>query len=356
MSFLCLSASFTTGGADGQWLKEATQRSAEAEQQEQELLAAYQQQYLATMQQEYAAILEAQEAHAQTGGGPWMGTPFLNGQAANALDPAAPMPGVLELDQYTTAKLIGGPTPVVMQFYLHAAMCPNCAVMSSVMRALGVQYATEPNIIIAKINAINAGQLSATFGIEHMALPALLHFKAGSTTPLIYSGSGSQDALMDYIEQHENVVKEGQVPELHGMVIRFLLSKDKTERDELRKQTSAKVNELRAEMVLYGESYVSVMERILTPTKTARWLKSQRAKLLATRADASAPEPKRQKARRQLNVLADFEAALVEAKKVEEGAESIRIAADEAEAYAKRSKAKKASSDRGNKSNPNRDW
>lgn len=224
------------------------------------------------------------------------------------------------------------------------------------MRALGAQYATEPNIIIAKINAINAGQLSATFGIEHMALPALLHFKAGSTTPHIYSGSGSQDALMDYIEQHENVVKEGQVPELHGMVIRFLLSKDKTERDELRKQTSAKVNELRAEMVLYGESYVSVMERILTPTKTARWLKSQRAKLLATRADASAPEPKRQKARRQLNVLADFEAALVEAKKVEEGAESIRIAADEAEAYAKRSKAKKASSDRGNKSVPNRDW
>ena len=55
-------------------------------------------------------------------------------------------------------------------------------------------------------------------------------------------------------------------------------------------------------------------------------------------------------------MLADFEAALVEAKKVEEGAESIRIAADEAEAYAKRSKAKKASSDRGNKSNPNRDW
>merc|ERR1719502_1219992 len=131
-----------------------------------------------------------------------------------------------------------------------------------------------------------------------MALPAVVHFKAGSTTPQIYSGSGSKDALMD-----------------------------KNERDEMRKQTSEKVNELRSEMVLYGESYVSVMERILVPSKTERWLKNQKTKLQATRADASAPEAKQQKARRQLNVLADFEAALMESKKMQASAESIRIAA-----------------------------
>jgi hypothetical protein len=345
----------SNGGADGQWLKEATQRSEEAQKEEEELIAAYQQQYMAAMQQQYAAALEAQEAHAQTGGGPWIGTPFLNGQAANVLDPAAPMPGVLELDQYTATKLIGGPTPVVVQFYMHAGMCPNCAVMSSTMRALGSHYATEHNIMIAKVNAMDAGQLSAEFGIDQMALPAVLHFKAGSTTPNIYSGSGSTDALLDYIEQHEDVVKEGQVPELRGMVSRFLLSKNKSERDELRKQTSAQVNELRSEMVLYGESYVSVMERILAPSKTERWLKNQRAKLLATRADASAPEAKQQKARRQLNVLADFEVGLAESKKVEETAESIRIAVEEAEAYAKRSKAK-AAVDRENKSVAEREW
>merc|ERR1712146_347839 len=124
---------------------------------------------------------------------------------------------------------------------------------------------------------------------------------------------------MDYIEQNEDVVKEGQVPELHGMVTRFLLSTDKNERDELRKETSEKVNELPSEMVLYGESYISVMERILVPSKTERWLKNQKAKLQATRADASAPEAKQQKARRQLNVLADFEAALVESKKMRDG-------------------------------------
>merc|ERR1711988_44519 len=99
----------------------------------------------------------------------------------------------------------------------------------------------------------------------------------------------------------------------------------KNEREELRKQTSEKVNELRSEMVLYGESYVSVMERMLVPSKTERWLKNQKNKLQATRADASAPEAKRQKARRQLNVLADFESALMESKKMQASAESIRI-------------------------------
>ncbi len=330
----------SNGGADGQWLKEATKRSEKAQKEEEELIAAYQQQYMAAMQQQYEAALEAQEAHAQTGGGPWMGTPFVNGQIANTLDPAAPMLGVLELDQYTANKVIGGPTPVVVQFYVHSGLCPNCAVMSSVMRALGTHYATEQNIIIAKVNAMDAGQLSASFGVDQMALPALLHFNAGSTTPNIYSGSGSRDALLDYIEQHEDVIKEGQVPELRDMVTRFLISKDKSERDELRKQTSAQVNELRSEMVLYGESYVNVMERILTPSKTERWLNNQRTKLLAIRADASAPEAKQQKARRQLNVLADFEAALAEAKRVKDASESIRIAAEEAAAYAKRSKAK----------------
>ncbi len=308
----------SNGGADGQWLKEATKRSEKAQKEEEELIAAYQQQYMAAMQQQYEAALEAQEAHAQTGGGPWMGTPFVNGQIANTLDPAAPMLGVLELDQYTANKVIGGPTPVVVQFYVHSGLCPNCAVMSSVMRALGTQYATEQNIIIAKVNAMDAGQLSASFGVDQMVLPALLH----------------------YIEQHEDVIKEGQVPELRHMVTRFLISKDKSERDELRKQTSAQVNELRSEMVLYGESYVNVMERILTPSKTERWLNNQRTKLLAIRADASAPEAKQQKARRQLNVLADFEAALAEAKRVKDASETIRVAAEEAAAYAKRSKAK----------------
>merc|ERR550537_762189 len=191
---------------------------------------------------------------------------------------------------------------------------------------------------------MDAGHLSAEFGIDQMELPAVVHFKAGSTTPNVYSGSGSLDALMEYIEQHEDVRKEGQVPELRSMVTRFLLSQDKSQRDELRKQTSAKVNELRSELVLYGESYVSVMERMLVPSKTERWLKNQKAKLQATRADASAPEAKRQKARRQLNVLADFESALLESNKMKEGAESIRIAVAEAEAYAKRSKAKKSGS------------
>jgi hypothetical protein len=340
----------SNGGADGQWLKEATQRTEEAQREEEEMIAAYQQQYMAAMQQQYTAALEAQEAHAQTGGGPWVGTPFVNGAAVNTLDPAAPMPGVLDLDQYTAAKLIGGPTPIVIQFYVHAGMCPNCAVMSSVMRGLGSQYATEKNIMIAKVDAMAEHQLSARYGEDQMMLPAVLHFKAGSTTPKVYSGSGSKEAMMEYIEQHEDVVKEGQVPELREMVTRFLVSKDKSERDELRKETSAKVNELRSEMVLYGESYVSVMERTLTPSKSERWLKNQKAKLQATRADPSATEVKKQKARRQLNVLEDFDAGLQQAKKVEEGAESIRIAAAEAEAYANRNKAKKAEGRDGNES------
>ena len=323
---------------------------------EQEMIAAYQVQYMTAMQQQYSAALEAQEAHAQTGGGPWMGSPFLNGAGVNALDPHAPMPGVLELDQYTARKLVGGPQPVVMQFYVHAAMCPNCAVMASVMRGLGAQYATEQNIMIAKVDAMAEHELSARFGVDQMTLPAVLHFAAGSDQPKIYSGSGSKEALMEYIERHEDVVKEGQVPELREMVMHFLLSKDKPEREQLRKETSAQVNELRSEMVLYGESYVSVMERLLTPSKADSWLRKQKAKLIATRADDTQSEIKRQKARRQLNVLKDFDQALLKAKKVEESAESIRIAAAEAEAYAKRSKAK--SDAKGNKSGdlPERGW
>lgn len=336
----------SNGGADGQWLKEATHRSTEAQREEEELIARYQQEYMAAMQQQYLAA-SAQGAPTQTGDG--TGAPFANEQALNLVDPASPMAGVLELDQYTAAKLIGGPTPMVVQFYVHAGMCPNCAVMASTMRGLGSHYATQQNIIIAKINVMDAGQLAVDCGIDQIGLPAVVHFKAGSTTPNIYSGSGSRDALMDYIEQHEDVVKEGQVPELRAMVTQFLLSDDKSARDELRKLTSEKVNELPSEMVLYGESYVSVMERILVPSKTERWLKNQKAKLQATRADASAPEAKQQKARRQLNVLADFEASLIESKKIQEGAESIRIAAAEAEAYAKRSKARNGS-ERANKS------
>lgn len=344
------------GGADGAWLKEATQRTEDQQTEEQEMINAYQQQYMIAMQQQYTAALEAQEAHAQTGGGPWMGSPFLNGAAVNTLDPHAPMPGVMELDQYTASKLVGGPQPIVMQFYVHAAMCPNCAVMASVMRGLGAQYATEQNIMIAKVDAMAEHQLSARFGVDQLTLPAVLHFAAGSDHPKIYSGSGSKEALMEYIESHEDVVKEGQVPELREMVMRFLLSKDKPGREQLRKETSAQVNELRSEMVLYGESYVSVMERLLTPSKAESWLKKQKAKLIATRADDTQSEVKRQKARRQLNVLEDFDQALLKAKKVEESADSIRIAAAEADAYAKRSKAK--SDAKGNKSGdlPERGW
>ena len=55
------------------------------------------------------------------------------------------------------------------------------------------------------------------------------------------------------------------------------------------------------------------------------------------------------------DVLADFDAALIEARRVEDSVESIRIAAEEAEAYAKRSKAKNAS-DRENAGAADRGW
>ena len=320
------------GGDNGEWLKDATRETQGEE-------AAYQQ-LMQLMQQQYSAELEAQEAHAAAGGGPWMGSPFLHGDGQQ-LNPAAPMPGVLELDQYTAAKLIGGRTPIILQFYLHAMMCPNCAVMAPAMRALGSQYATEPNLMVAKVDAMAEAALSTQYGVDKMSLPAVLHFPAGSTTPKVYSGSASKEALMEYIELNEAVVKEGQVPELRPRLLQFLCSDDRAERLALKKQTSDAVNELRSEMVLYGESYVTVMERLVKPEKGERWLANQKAKLLAARADPSTPETKRHTARRQLNVLEDFEEAMAQAKLVDESADSIRIAADEAAAYAARSKASK---------------
>lgn len=325
------------GGDNGEWLKDATQ---ETPGEEADLMAAYQQQLMQLMQQQYTAELEAQEAHAAAGGGPWMGSPFLHGDDQQ-LNPAAPMPGVLELDQYTAAKLIGGRTPIILQFYLHAMMCPNCAVMAPAMRALGSQYATEPNLMVAKVDAMAEAALSTQYGVDKMSLPAVLHFPAGSTTPKVYSGSASKEALMEYVELNEAVVKEGQVPELRPRLLQFLCSDDRAERLALKKQTSDAVNELRSEMVLYGESYVTVMERLVKPEKGERWLANQKAKLLAARADPSTPEAKRHTARRQLNVLEDFEEAMAQAKLVDESADSIRIAADEAAAYAARSKASK---------------
>jgi len=72
-----------------------------------------------------------------------------------------------------------------------------------------------------------------------------------------------------------------------------------------------------------------VMERLVKPEKGERWLANQKAKLLAARADPGTPEAKRHTARRQLNVLEDFEEAMAQAKLVDESADSIRIAADE---------------------------
>ncbi|EXJ94188.1 protein disulfide-isomerase A6 [Capronia coronata CBS 617.96] len=107
-------------------------------------------------------------------------------------------PSHVEMLTDTTFKQeVGGDKDVLVAFT--APWCGHCKTLAPTWEKLADDFAAEPNVLIAKIDA-EAENSKATAQAQGITgYPTIMFFPKGSTEPEPYSGPRSEEALVDFV-------------------------------------------------------------------------------------------------------------------------------------------------------------
>ncbi|KIX08267.1 protein disulfide-isomerase domain [Rhinocladiella mackenziei CBS 650.93] len=101
------------------------------------------------------------------------------------------------LTDTTFEQEVGGDKDVLVAFT--APWCGHCKSLAPTWEKLAADFASEPNVIIAKVDA-EAENSKATAQAQGITgYPTIKFFPKGSTEPEPYSGARSEDALVEFV-------------------------------------------------------------------------------------------------------------------------------------------------------------
>ncbi|KAJ5101806.1 Protein disulfide-isomerase tigA [Penicillium alfredii] len=101
------------------------------------------------------------------------------------------------LNDSSFPKTIGGDKNVLVAFT--APWCGHCKSLAPTWETLATDFAREPNVVIAKVDAEapNSRALAKEQGIT--GYPTIKFIPKGSTEPEVYSGGRSEEALVEFL-------------------------------------------------------------------------------------------------------------------------------------------------------------
>ncbi|KAL9123358.1 MAG: hypothetical protein Q9187_000085 [Circinaria calcarea] len=173
-------------------------------------------------------------------------------------------PSAVELlNDKTFKQQVGGEKDVLVAFT--APWCGHCKSLAPVWETIAQDFAAEPTVLIAKVDAEAANSKSTAEAQGIKSYPTIKYFPKGSTTPQAYEGGRSEKDFVDFLNEHAGThravgggldAKAGTVEALDTIVSEFVAG-----------GTLATVSEeaVKAATGLkdkYAEYYIKVFERL----------------------------------------------------------------------------------------------
>ncbi|KAL8768918.1 MAG: hypothetical protein Q9209_004973 [Squamulea sp. 1 TL-2023] len=104
---------------------------------------------------------------------------------------------VTTLNDQTFKQQIGGDKDVLVAFT--APWCGHCKSLAPVWEAAASDYAAEPNVVIAKVDAEAENSKSTAEAQGVKSYPTIKYFPKGSTTPESYEGGRSEKDILEFM-------------------------------------------------------------------------------------------------------------------------------------------------------------
>ncbi|KAL9599756.1 MAG: hypothetical protein Q9219_003639 [cf. Caloplaca sp. 3 TL-2023] len=103
------------------------------------------------------------------------------------------------LNDQTFKNHIGGDKDVLVAFT--APWCGHCKSLAPTWETVAQDFATEPNVVIAKVDAEAENSKSTAEAQGVKSYPTIKYFPKGSTTPEPYEGGRSEKDILDFMNE-----------------------------------------------------------------------------------------------------------------------------------------------------------
>ncbi|MCJ1275135.1 hypothetical protein MMC21_002935 [Puttea exsequens] len=191
-------------------------------------------------------------------------TNFIVEKTGIKMKPKKAVPSAVEmLNDKSFKSEIGGEKDVLVAFT--APWCGHCKSLTPVWEEVAKDYASEPHVLIAKIDAEaeNSKATAQDQGVK--SYPTIKYFPKGSTEPQPYEGGRTEDAILSFMNEKAGTHRlaggrldelAGTIPSLDDIVTRVTGGKDIS---TLSQELTTAAKDLKDN---YAEYYVKVSNKI----------------------------------------------------------------------------------------------
>jgi len=216
--------------------------------------------------------------------------------------------GSIELDSWTFDKVVGGSAPVLVKFDKDYAYGEKEDAFKEVCKRLGEAGA---NMIVGVVGVQEYGDklnedLAEKFAVKKDDFPVYKLFKAGSMTPIDYSGEVKADDITRFLKTEANlyIALPGCLQEFDDLATKFMAEPAN------RAQLKAKADEAAAQLSkdseqASGKYYALVMKKILE--KGDGFAATEMERISKIMAGSITPD-KKDLFQKRLNILPSFKA------------------------------------------------
>jgi len=174
------------------------------------------------------------------------------------------IPSAVEiLTDVTFEKEIGGDKDVLVAFT--APWCGHCKSLAPTWEALAQDFALEPSVKIAKVDAEADDSKATAHANGVTSYPTIKYFPKGSTKPQAYEGPRSEEALVTFINEHAGTyrtvggglnTKAGTIEVLDTVITKWFSAGDLRVIQDEAKAVAAGIQGK------YAEYYVKVLNKL----------------------------------------------------------------------------------------------
>ncbi|KAF8421098.1 putative disulfide isomerase [Tirmania nivea] len=175
-------------------------------------------------------------------------------------------------------SIVNGDKNVLVKFY--APWCGHCKALAPTWEKVATDFARDEGVVIAKLDAENAGSKATAekFGIT--GYPTLKFFPKGSTEAINYDTGRTEDNILGFVNKHTGThrlpggsldTSAGLIPSLDEIVKEFV--EDASSLEKAAEKVKAVVVDLNDK---YAPYYVKVIEKV---TKSGDYATKELARL-----------------------------------------------------------------------------